>query len=866
MGKATIVSGGADGLYQVELDYGNATKTARLAAIDARLAALVGLIAQALQNLNTQEYTGAQVEAEVESAITAYVAAAQALGALASDADPAVLKALQEAVKNTLKIHADAVKRLAEAIRKTAPLRLVWQALKAEQVQLQKDRAKWADLKLTETVPAWCADLTEGASGEVATIEIPGESKLVLIAPAAPPSVDADGLLTAREVQSPEQVFFNAAVLPGWQKFNPTYRRGTVTAVDEDADTVDVALDTADVSSAQGLMINQAPDLAAVPVVYMECNAGAFVVGDRCVVRFMGQDWARPRVVGFVAEPKSCGPTLRGVPDSASTASLSDSSSWLVRFNSPMPEQARVVGAQSAHPGHVTWASPHFLTGQAPVELSWRGPDDRYSRITYWEYGLDGKLDTRIDLKTGALASYKPSPYLWVNGVMRYTGIEWIVAAALHRPSALEPEGVVLRVCAEVYPVGSPSSVRSLAMYELVPAGATAPVALAALLEATAFDVLGAYPATQFSTAFNLPVTGTWIHRQRPHFDNRGARVATCISWRDVPDPNAAPRIVAVSFDPKTWTMLETFGAPGVLTQAQTSVTSFTYVPASSPPLIDTASGSYTRTITMDHKVLVAVDYLDDEFVHLTLQRNYQQVATAQSSGSRSIGYENWTDEKNTSVKLMHSKYGELSGRTYTLNSSGSFTDYGAGTQTGPAIIWDWTNFAFAGDLSRDVFSFGWPVPAVQTDTSVTRQTVAFDIFAGHFKMAADTNGGYAMEPNLPQDVPRPVRSGVPMCKILAESGIELTSYSTTFAQPFADAATWNDSYTHHTHSAVHISRGLAYFGVRLWYQQGGLEIAAARSPTGNSWEVKPVPYYVDGDGPTITAPFFAYRKTGSLL
>ena len=38
----------------------------------------------------------------------------------------------------------------------------------------------------------------------------------------------------------------------------------------------------------------------------MTCNAKAFEVGDRCVVEFGGQDWASPRVIGFVDNPKPC--------------------------------------------------------------------------------------------------------------------------------------------------------------------------------------------------------------------------------------------------------------------------------------------------------------------------------------------------------------------------------------------------------------------------------------------------------------------------------------------------------------------------------------------------------------------------------
>ena len=112
---------------------------------------------------------------------------------------------------------------------------------------------------------------------------------------------------SAREVQSPEQVFWNAAVLPGWQKWKPTYRLGTITALDVEADTSSVTLDAA-YSSAQGLNVNQATSLTAVPVVYMSCNALAFEVGDRCVVAFTGQSQDAPKVVGFLDHPKSCFP------------------------------------------------------------------------------------------------------------------------------------------------------------------------------------------------------------------------------------------------------------------------------------------------------------------------------------------------------------------------------------------------------------------------------------------------------------------------------------------------------------------------------------------------------------------------------
>lgn len=337
MGKATIVSGGTDGLYSVSIDSGTAQRASLVVKLTAEQAELVinitawqtayGIVVAKEDDLKTAatDATDAYVAATVAvgPAKTAVDNASAALAAVQGDpfatpeeksaaqdaltAANAAYKAAQDAVPAALDAYTAAAKALAEAKKNTAPLRLMLDALKSRQAQLVKDLAKFNALILTETKAAWCADYTEDATGDVATIEIPGEDKIVLIAPAAPAHVSAtDGLLTAREVQTPEQVFFNAAILPGWQKFKPTYRRGTITAINTGADTADVTLDTTDKSSAQQLVINQTPTLSSVPVEYMTCNSGAFVVGDKCVVKFTAQDWDQPKIIGFVDNPKRC--------------------------------------------------------------------------------------------------------------------------------------------------------------------------------------------------------------------------------------------------------------------------------------------------------------------------------------------------------------------------------------------------------------------------------------------------------------------------------------------------------------------------------------------------------------------------------
>lgn len=294
MGRATILSGGIDGLYSVQLDFGQATKTANLARLADQLVALATQISDAEGAVAVADVLASMARDKVLATIDAYVAASRV-----EPPDTA-------AIKTALDAYTQAQKDLLTEQTKGAPARLRLQLLQAQQAAARKAQAYWQALVLVETRPAWCADLTVDASGSVATIDIPGESALCLVAPSAPAPTAADGALLAREVQTGPQAFFNAAVLPGWQKFKPTYRRGVITALDTEADTADVTLFAGDTSSAQALPINQSATLSGVPVQYMTCHAKAFAVDDAVVVKFTGQDWATPKVVGFVSHPKPC--------------------------------------------------------------------------------------------------------------------------------------------------------------------------------------------------------------------------------------------------------------------------------------------------------------------------------------------------------------------------------------------------------------------------------------------------------------------------------------------------------------------------------------------------------------------------------
>lgn len=176
------------------------------------------------------------------------------------------------------------------------------------------------------TVEAWCVDKTEDLTGEVGTIEINGErSAGLLIQPGydgnAAYTASRDGILQPSIAAAPETLLYNTMIFPGWQKWQPTYRLGTITAIDYDAGTCDIDLDPA-LSSAQSLNINQTDTLSDVPIEYMTCNASAFEVGDDVLIKFTNQDWSSPKVIGFKDNPQSCTPDF-----------MWEYSKWVYRWN-----------------------------------------------------------------------------------------------------------------------------------------------------------------------------------------------------------------------------------------------------------------------------------------------------------------------------------------------------------------------------------------------------------------------------------------------------------------------------------------------------------------------------------------------------
>lgn len=175
-------------------------------------------------------------------------------------------------------------------------------------------RKKYLEDKISadETIIAWCADLTENLTGDVGLIEVPGESVSFNIQPGyngnATYNQARDGQLVPTVIQTPAQAFYNLAILPGWQKWKPTFRYATITSID--GDTADVDLDPT-TSSQQSLNVNQAETLESVTIEYMDCNGVAFNVGDAVIIKFENQSWSTPKIIGFKDNPQPCGELLR---------------------------------------------------------------------------------------------------------------------------------------------------------------------------------------------------------------------------------------------------------------------------------------------------------------------------------------------------------------------------------------------------------------------------------------------------------------------------------------------------------------------------------------------------------------------------
>ena len=291
MGRATILSDLGDGLYRVRMDFGKSRQQYLVGLLDMRLDFLSDMLPELQDALADAESDYDAMLADLDIAIEALRTAR------ASGGD-----GLAEHAALT-QISVD----LAEGRKIIARAKFELSRVETEIADKSAQRARIYALETERDLDVWCADYTIGVTPgtPVETMEIPGEAERIIIRPLTGQFDSMGGFLLMRELQTPHQLFFNAAILPGWQKFQPTYRIAEVTAVNDDGETVNVEIDASIRSSAQELGINLDDDLNFVPANYMGGGNGIYEVGDRVVVQFVGQNQKSPRVVGFEKEPRA---------------------------------------------------------------------------------------------------------------------------------------------------------------------------------------------------------------------------------------------------------------------------------------------------------------------------------------------------------------------------------------------------------------------------------------------------------------------------------------------------------------------------------------------------------------------------------
>lgn len=281
MGKARILEAHGEGRYTIEI------VEARERAESAKK--------QAQGRIAEHESALLALDSDIDSAQVA-------VNSAAADQDEAV------AAYRNGNLDIKHLSKYAEAIAQAAGKRdqLVSQK-RAKEMLIAADEtliARVDALPPLRKMQVWCADYTEDLSGEIATAEVPGEIGSVIIKPGSEGRgwSSSDGAMQPALAGTPAGTFYNLAMMPGWQKWRPTYRVATITAID--GDQCDIDLDSAS-SSQQGLNVNTRNSYSNVQILYMDCNGGAFEEGDRVLVAFAG-NVDGPLVVGFEKEPRGC--------------------------------------------------------------------------------------------------------------------------------------------------------------------------------------------------------------------------------------------------------------------------------------------------------------------------------------------------------------------------------------------------------------------------------------------------------------------------------------------------------------------------------------------------------------------------------
>lgn len=273
---------------------------------------------------------------------------------------------------------------------------------------------------------AWCADATEDLpiGTTVATIEIPGERmEAIKVRPGHESrytySAARDGILQPTWASSPEATFYNWAIHPGGQKWNPNYRKAKILEVNKDTNKAKIRLEaqknsemskapdgrTLDLNSPYKASIDESGEqqltfpspnitleegftiISDVPIEYMECNGGAFEVDDMAIVEFINRKWETPKVIGFWENPKPC--ITSGIVCSALVMGAEEQVQYRGKPGADYDHSDyKFIHTSNATGGNVDW----YSTDKGTV-LTWHGPIGRSLTTRFWHSDYDYDAD-----------------------------------------------------------------------------------------------------------------------------------------------------------------------------------------------------------------------------------------------------------------------------------------------------------------------------------------------------------------------------------------------------------------------------------------------------------------------------------------
>jgi predicted transglutaminase-like cysteine proteinase len=233
MGQATILANLGDGKYNIRLIKEPGKSVARIAKINKD-------IETASTNIATAEAAANTASAAMETARTALNVAIEAY-----KLDPKT---------DLTKPQSDLVNAMADYEKKKRKVSELGWGLSKLEAELSMLQAAMANEDKTNI---WCMDKTVNlvVGAQVGTAEINSAPVVFQIVPEGK-TTDAFGIVQPVGVSTPSAVFFNRAILPGMQKWYPTYRYGTIVSIDYDNNKCDVVLDPA-YSYEGGFNINQ---------------------------------------------------------------------------------------------------------------------------------------------------------------------------------------------------------------------------------------------------------------------------------------------------------------------------------------------------------------------------------------------------------------------------------------------------------------------------------------------------------------------------------------------------------------------------------------------------------------------------------